>query len=118
MYSRESEAQRWLLILLIGGLLLTVLGAAIAVGQWPDDSAVYDDDGGSPVIAYGALALSALGQLGVFVSLVGWGVGLGIRWSGLSDIASDAAGSARALAAGTDPGRAGLSGLEPLDPPR
>lgn len=117
MYSHEATAQRTLLVLGGGGLGLCVLGLLLAMSQWPDDSDVYEDTG-SAGIAYLGLAISGIGQLAVLVALIGFGVGLGIRWSGLADTASDTARSARTVAEVSDPStvRSGWSKITPLGP--
>lgn len=119
MSSREAGAQRALIALGGGGLALCVLGLLVAVSQWPSDSDVFEEEG-SAGLAYLGVAMTSVGQLAVLVALIGVGVGLGIRWSGLSDTASDAARSARTVAAASDPSSAPTSGwskVPPLGPP-
>lgn len=119
MYSRESSAQRALLLLGGGGLVLSVLGLLLAISQWPDESDVFEESG-SAGLAYLGVALCGVGQLAILVALIGVGVGLGIRWSGISDTVTDAAWSARRLAEAGQPDdeRSSWSKIPPLGPAR
>ncbi len=103
--SSESEAQRTLLVLGVGGLVVAVVCFLVAANQWPDPDAVYKRDQGSALVTWTMLTIGGIAQLAVLVSLVGWGVGLGVRWSGLVDSASSARAST---------GR--FSGVTPLAP--
>ena len=80
-HKQKVSAERQLTKLFVFGLILGVVGAMLAMAYWPSTtvtSAGAHHEGNQVTANFGLLLLG-VGQILMFIPIIGWGVKLGLR---------------------------------------